>query len=107
MLSLDSVNTDDGSSLLDSVAGPADSTPFDACHRKQMKEKVTQVMDYLNEKERRVLRLRYGFERGKALSLRGASRFVGLSQEGVRRVEHKALGKLRRPSIRAYIAGLI
>ncbi|MFH0793388.1 MAG: sigma-70 family RNA polymerase sigma factor [bacterium] len=107
VLSLDSVNTEDGSSLLDTVPAPQESTPFEACHRKQMKEKVSQVMGYLNEKERRVLRLRYGFERGKALSLRGASRYVGLSQEGVRRVEHKALGKLRRPSIRAYIAGLI
>jgi RNA polymerase nonessential primary-like sigma factor len=69
--------------------------------------KISEVLRFLNEKERKIVRLRYGFTSGKALSLRKTSRLVGMSQEGVRRIERKALAKLQRPSIRARVEGLL
>ena len=40
-------------------------------------------------------------------SLRKVSRGLGLSQEGVRRIEQRALNKLRRPHVRGTMSGLI
>ncbi|MDX1971671.1 MAG: sigma factor-like helix-turn-helix DNA-binding protein, partial [Candidatus Sumerlaeia bacterium] len=54
----------------------------------------------LTERERNVLELRFGMKEDcEELSLRQASKHVGLSQEGVRRVEQRALDKLRRPAV--------
>jgi RNA polymerase primary sigma factor len=82
-------------------------SPVQYCMENQAKLKVEKMLQMLSEREKTILRLRYGFESGKNMSLRKASTFVGLSQEGVRRVEMRALSKLRRPSIRAYAHGLL
>lgn len=65
------------------------------------------ALDFLSERERDVLSARYGLGAAHAepLSLRQASTIVGLSQEGVRRVEMRAFGKLRRPALMAHLRG--
>jgi RNA polymerase nonessential primary-like sigma factor len=73
----------------------------------QARIKIGALLRILSEKEQRIMRLRYGFEHGRNLSLRKISRLVGLSQEGVRRIERKALEKLRRPTIRAKLDSLL
>jgi RNA polymerase primary sigma factor len=75
--------------------------------RRQMKARVLRVLGGLAERERKVLSLRFGFGRRKGLSLRGTSARVGLSQEGVRRVEKKALEKLRQGPALPLLAGLL
>lgn len=106
VLSLDEV-MEGGGSLLDSVSGKLGSSPFESALGNERQDKVQGVLRHLSEKERRVVCYRFGFTDGEALSLRNTSRHVGLSQEGVRRVESKALGKLRRPAIAAKVANLI
>jgi DNA-directed RNA polymerase sigma subunit (sigma70/sigma32) len=64
-------------------------------------------MRYLTDREREIVDLRFGLTDGKSLSLRKTSKKVGLSQEGVRRVERRALGKLQRPTIIAQMQGLL
>ena len=59
---------------------------------------MVRLLDSLDTRERKILGLRYGFVTGKDMSLRYVSKVVGLSQEGVRRIEKKALAKLRRPA---------
>jgi RNA polymerase primary sigma factor len=107
VLSLDAQLDEDGSCLLDTVAAAQDESPVDAVIRKQMTQKVARVFDYLGDREKRVLRLRYGFDNSRALSLRHTSKVIGLSQEGVRRIERRAIEKLRRPAIRQVVAELV
>lgn len=106
VLSLDAPDDFDGSRLMDTVPVEAVS-PRDAAESSQMRDKVEHVFEYLGEREKRVLRLRFGFDSGRQLSLRRTSKIVGLSQEGVRRIEKRALDKLRRPAISQMVAELV
>jgi RNA polymerase primary sigma factor len=73
-----------------------------------MKRQLGHAMSVLSQKERDVLTHRYGLEEGeKGLSLRQIGRLIGLSAEGVRRIEEQALRKLRRPMVRSYVEGFI
>lgn len=73
----------------------------------EKRQRVARVLDMLTEKERKVLKLRYGFNGEGNLSLRHTSKLVGMSQEGVRRVERAALKKLRRPQTAELVAELV
>lgn len=98
--------SDDSVAMEETLASeaPAPSAEIDA---RQTRAAVVSAMEFLSDREREVMELRYGFRGGRSLSLRKASKVVGLSQEGVRRVEQRALGKLRRPAIRAQLDGLL
>jgi RNA polymerase primary sigma factor len=108
VLSLDSPSeSPDESNMLERIPDLTARSPVQHSMENQAKLKVSKMLDTLSEREKTIIKLRYGFENGKNLSLRKTSKFVGLSQEGVRRVEMRALAKLRRPSSRAYVQGLL
>ncbi len=107
VLSLDAQTDPDTSSFLDRIPDPNAQSPLEYCMEHQARIKIAVLLKFLSEKERRIMKLRYGFEHGKNLSLRKTSRLVGLSQEGVRRIERKALEKLRRPALMARVAMLL
>jgi len=107
VLSLDNSTDEDGITPMERIPDSQTKTPLEYCMENQIRIKIAALLKMLSEKEQRIMRLRYGFEHGKNLSLRKTSRLVGLSQEGVRRIERKALEKLRRPSMRDKIAALL
>jgi RNA polymerase primary sigma factor len=108
VLSLDSEPADEESSqLLSKVRDDRTPSPVDYCLEQEKRQRVGAVLNTLTPREQQVLRLRFGFLDGNTMSLRSTSKCVGMSQEGVRRVERKALKKLRRPAIRSQIAGLL
>lgn len=107
VLSLDMEVEEDGSRLLSKLKDESTPSPLVNCLERERNDRVAEALDTLSDKERRVLRLRFGIGSGKDLSLRSTSRIVGMSQEGVRRVERKAIRKLRRSAVRETICGLI
>lgn len=107
VLSLDEEYGDKGGCLADTIPATQDRSPVERLADEQRHERVRTVLEHLSERERQIVRLRYGFESGQALSLRHTSRLIGLSQEGVRRIELKALTKLRRPAMAHKMAGLL
>ena len=69
--------------------------------------RLRSAMKILNHREREVLSHRYNLiNGGKKLSLRKVGQIVGLSAEGVRRIEEQAMAKLRRPKIREKMEAL-
>jgi len=59
-------------------------------------EKVAEILSILPDRERRVLHLRYGLCSGKALTLEEVGRRLdGMTREGVRQVEKRAMGQLQ------------
>ena len=57
-----------------------------------------QVEDALNEREARVLQLRFGLEDGRSRTLEEVGRDFGVTRERIRQIEAKALRKLRQPT---------
>ena len=69
--------------------------------------RLNEAMKILNRREREVLSHRFNlFNGGKKLSLRKVGQILGLSAEGVRRIEEQAMAKLRRPKIRQKMESL-
>ena len=60
-------------------------------------EKLRKAIDQLEDREARILRLRYGLaEFDQSMTLRQIAKEIGISRERVRQLEHKALDALRR-----------
>ncbi len=70
--------------------------PAEACMEREKEVLVRAAIAALPPREAQVLCMRFGIDGHPAQSLRAASRHLGLSQEGVRRIEQKAINHLRR-----------
>ena len=106
-LSLDSPIDEEGTLLSDRVADFKTPSPTDQTIERETTRKLDHVLGQLSEREHSVLALRFGLKGRRPKSLRTVSRRVGLSQEGVRRVEKRALSKLSRTGMRQQLAGLL
>jgi len=62
-------------------------------------EQIRALLGSLNDRERMILRARYGLD-GPEQSLRDIGERIGLSAERVRQIEQRALGKLRTAASR-------
>ncbi len=62
---------------------------------------VAELLSVLESREREILCLRYGLDRGRPRTLEEVGRHFGLTREGVRQAELKAITKLRRRSANA------
>lgn len=106
--SMDAELNEDGMTLGDSVAVDSALLPSETLNSEQVSDAVQLSMNLLTDREREVVELRFGMtDHQECMSLRQASKVIGLSQEGVRRVEHRALEKLRRPSVSAQLSDLL
>jgi RNA polymerase primary sigma factor len=68
-------------------------------------EQVRALLGSLNERERAILRARYGLDDDDEQSLRDIGERIGLSGERVRQIENRALGKLRAATDRLPATG--
>ena len=73
-------------------------TPADAASYLLLKEQVEQVLETLNDRERRVVQLRFGLEDGRSRTLEEVGREFGVTRERIRQIEAQAMRKLRHPS---------
>ena len=86
----------EGSSQLgDVIADPLASAPFDEVVAACLPAQITQLLTALDARERRVVCLRYGLDRGSPRTLQEVAEECGITREGVRHIEKKALVKLR------------
>jgi RNA polymerase sigma factor (sigma-70 family) len=60
-----------------------------------------EMLSVLDDRERQILELRYGFDGTEPLSVAQVADVVGLSRERIRQLEHRGLAKLLHPSWRA------
>ncbi len=73
-------------------------SPSDAAAYSLLKEQLTEVLDTLNEREKKVLILRFGLEDGRPRTLEEVGKEFDVTRERIRQIEAKALRKLRHPS---------
>ena len=53
------------------------------------------VEEQLNEREKIIIQMRYGFDDGKPKTLEKVSAIIGRTRERVRQIQHQALMKLK------------
>jgi RNA polymerase primary sigma factor len=74
----------------------ADSeTPAEFVAQSMLKDHLDEVLLSLGEREREVVRMRYGLRDGEQHTLEEVGRYFGVTRERVRQIEAKTLAKLR------------
>ena len=92
------VGEEDDSSLGDFIEDEKALAPADAASQQMLQQQLEDVLDSLSERERQVLRLRFGIEDGRTRTLEEVGREFEVTRERIRQIEAKALRKLRHPS---------
>ena len=92
------IGEEEDSHLGDFIEDRATMAPSEAASFQLLKEQVQEVLHTLNDRERRVLQLRFGLEDGRSRTLEEVGREFGVTRERIRQIEAKALRKLRHPS---------
>jgi RNA polymerase sigma factor (sigma-70 family) len=97
---------DDGATeLQDVVEDRSSPTPFDEVAFGLLPEEIARLLRPLDEREREILRLRYGLDRGEPRTLEEVGRLFNLTRERIRQIECRAMAKLRETIARDLLAG--
>jgi RNA polymerase primary sigma factor len=91
------IGQEENSSLGDFIEDESMPGPADQASRQLLKEQMQDVLDGLNERERKVLELRFGLTDGMTRTLEEVGQEFGVTRERIRQIEAKALRKLRHP----------
>jgi RNA polymerase primary sigma factor len=97
-LSLDSpLGEEDDSNLGDFIPDLAADAPADVATRMMLAAAVEEALDELSEREKEVVRMRFGLIDGQARTLEEVGKEFGVTRERIRQIEAKTLAKLRHP----------
>tara|TARA_B100000809_G_scaffold76077_1_gene73799 strand:- start:3988 stop:5655 length:1668 start_codon:yes stop_codon:yes gene_type:complete len=92
------IGEEEDSHLGDFIPDTAALAPVEAASYQLLREQVIDVLDTLNDREARVLELRFGLEDGRSRTLEEVGKDFGVTRERIRQIEAKALRKLRHPN---------
>jgi len=87
---------DEGSSLHEFLRDVTTPSPFDELAAAQLPGDVARLLNALTAREREVVFLRYGFDRGQPRTLEEVAVLFRLTAERIRQIERRAIDKLRR-----------
>jgi RNA polymerase primary sigma factor len=101
------IGEDEGSRLIDYLQDKSGVSPTDAVIKVNLKEKTAEVLHTLNQREEKIIRMRFGLEDGSEHTLEEVGQAFQVTRERIRQIEAKALRKLRHPSrsrsLRAFV----
>ena len=100
-LSLDSPGgEEDDSYLADFIADNDAVMPADVATANSLSEQIMSALDDLNDREKQVVRMRFGLDGGQPQTLEEVGKEFGVTRERIRQIESKTLAKLRHPRSR-------
>jgi RNA polymerase sigma factor (sigma-70 family) len=98
-LSLSNPLAEDGDAELgDVVPDPTAESPAEAATAAMMGHEIGKLLSALDEREREILRLRFGLDRGEPRTLEEVGEQFCLTRERIRQIEARAMSKLRHPA---------
>ncbi|MCJ7472205.1 MAG: sigma-70 family RNA polymerase sigma factor [Actinobacteria bacterium] len=72
--------------------------PDKSASKSSLSREVTTILDTLDDREKNIIKQRYGLQNGQPKTLEEVGRNFKLTRERIRQIENKALEKLRHPS---------
>jgi RNA polymerase sigma factor (sigma-70 family) len=98
-LSLSEPLREDGDAELgDVVEDRSAESPFEVAATQLLPEEIQTLLSPLDERERQILALRFGLDRGEPRTLEEVGEHFNLTRERIRQIEARAMSKLRHPS---------
>ena len=91
------IGEEEDSQLGDFIEDSGAVAPPEAASDSMLREQLEQVLDGLADRERKVIKLRFGLEDGHPRTLEEVGREFGVTRERIRQIESKTLAKLRHP----------
>jgi RNA polymerase primary sigma factor len=99
-LSLDSpVGEEDDSNLADFIEDSGADAPAEVATRRMLAQAVEEALGELSDREKEVVKLRFGLIDGQSRTLEEVGKEFGVTRERIRQIEVKALRKLRHPRL--------
>ncbi|MFB3883100.1 MAG: RNA polymerase sigma factor RpoD [Armatimonadota bacterium] len=92
------IGEEENSHLGDFIEDQDAVSPADAASTLVLREQLENVLDTLTERERDVLKLRFGLDDGYQRTLEEVGHIFKVTRERIRQIEAKALKKLKHPS---------
>ena len=98
-LSLSEPLREDGDAELgDVVEDRAAESPFEMAATSLLPVEIARLLAPLDDREREILKLRFGLDRGEPRTLEEVGEHFNLTRERIRQIEARAMSKLRHPS---------
>lgn len=94
------IGDDNDSYLGDFIADETQTSPYDATSKRLLKENIEEVLSSLSDREAKVLKMRFGLNGARPMTLEEVGKKFGVTRERIRQIEAKALRKLKHPSKR-------
>ena len=99
MISLDQEldSSDSSATMMDFIEDKINPRPEDECLNNSLKDELEKAMSSLKPVERRVLKMRYGLDGEKEMSLQEIGDRFNLTKERIRQIEKKAIVRMQHP----------
>ena len=98
-LSLSEPLREDGDAELgDVVEDRGAASPFEVAATSLLPDEIARLLAPLDEREREILKLRFGLDRGEPRTLEEVGEHFNLTRERIRQIDARAMSKLRHPS---------
>jgi RNA polymerase primary sigma factor len=101
------VGDGDDTSFGDFIEDKSAENPSDMTSYSLLKDKLSDVLATLTERERRIVELRFGLVDGYARTLEEVGKQYKVTRERIRQIEAKALRKLRHPTRVRHLKGFL
>lgn len=95
------------SELQDIIADDWSQSPEEFATIEYLKNQIHEILDSLQDREKRVLALRFGLEDGVTRTLEEVGKEFGVTRERIRQIEAKALKKLKDKSLQKKLESYI
>jgi len=96
---------DDSAEFVEIVGNEEDQTPFALLSDNNLRAKVSDLLEVLDDRERKIIFQRFGLDGGKPKTLEEVGKKLGVTRERIRQLQNIALAKLRGRACRSATDG--
>jgi len=91
------INDEEGGSPFGEIVGDENAiSPYDSLREKNIQGDLRELLDSLDEREARIIKLRFGIDGSNEMTLEEVGKLFNVTRERVRQLQHLAISKMRK-----------